>query len=49
VHCVADCIRDCIWFAVPEPAEWQRSGNQINAAMIFALSDFIDVRRSPAV
>jgi hypothetical protein len=46
VHRVADCI---IRRAVPQPTEWQHIGNQINAAMIFALSDFIDVRRSPAV
>jgi hypothetical protein len=27
--------------AVPQPTEWQRIGNQIDAAMIFARSDFV--------
>jgi hypothetical protein len=33
VLCVSDCIRDCIWFAIPQPTEWQRGGNEINAAV----------------
>ena len=28
----------------PEPTEWQRIGNQIDAAMIFARADFVNVR-----
>ena len=34
---VADCV---IRRAVPQPTEWQRIGNQIDAAMIFAGADF---------
>ena len=34
---------DCIWFAVPHATEWQRIRNQINAAMILARSDFVNV------
>ena len=29
---------------LPQPTEWQRIGNQINAAMIFARAHFVDVR-----
>jgi len=31
---VADCVADRVWFAVPKPTEWQRIGNQIDAAFI---------------
>jgi hypothetical protein len=31
---IADCI---IRRVIPQPTEWQRIGDQINAAMIFAL------------
>lgn len=34
VHCVPDCIRDRIRLAVPEPPEWQRAGNEIEAEWI---------------
>jgi hypothetical protein len=37
---VVDCVAD---FQVPQPTEWQRIGNQIDAAMIFALADFLNV------
>jgi hypothetical protein len=30
--------------AVPEATEWQRIGNQIDAAMIFARADFVNMR-----
>jgi hypothetical protein len=33
-------IRD---FGVPQTTEWQRIGNQIDAAFIFARSDFVNV------
>jgi hypothetical protein len=29
-----------------QPSEWQRIGNQIDAAMIFARSDFVNVHES---
>jgi hypothetical protein len=38
--CVANGVFDRVGFAIPEPTEWQRIGNQINAAMIFARADF---------
>jgi hypothetical protein len=31
---VFDCVADCIRFAVAQATEWQRIGNQIDAAMI---------------
>jgi hypothetical protein len=37
---VVDCVVD---FQVPQPTEWQRIGNQIDAAMIFARADFLNV------
>jgi hypothetical protein len=43
VFCVADCIRDSSSIAIPQPTEWQRIGDQINAAMIFARTDFVNV------
>src|ERR1044071_3685085 len=36
-----DCIRDCIRRSVPQPTEWQRIGNQINAAFVASRSDFV--------
>jgi hypothetical protein len=33
---VSDWIADRVWLGVPEPPEWQRVGNQIDAAFIFA-------------
>jgi hypothetical protein len=32
-------------FAVPQPTEQRRIGNQINAAFIFARMDFVQVHR----
>jgi hypothetical protein len=40
---VADCICDSIRLTVPEATEWQRIGNQIDAAFIFARADFVSV------
>jgi len=36
-------VVDCVWLAVPQPTEWQHLRNQIDAAMIFAEADFINV------
>jgi len=36
MHRVADCVADRIRFAVPQPTEWQRVSDQINAAPILA-------------
>ena len=40
MHRVADCI---IRRVILQPTEWQNVGNQINAAFIFARSDFVKV------
>ena len=40
---VPDSVIDCIRLAVPQAPEWQRIGNQIDATMIFARADFINV------
>jgi hypothetical protein len=37
---VVDCVAD---FQLPQPPEWQRIGNQVDAAIIFALADFLNV------
>jgi hypothetical protein len=34
---IADCVRPVI----PQPTEWQRIGNQIDAALVFARTDFV--------
>jgi hypothetical protein len=36
-----------IWFAIPQPTEWQRIGNEIKAAFIFARAHFVFVHREP--
>src|SRR6478672_283872 len=38
---VVDCAIDCVWLAVPQPTEWQRVGNQIDAAFVRARADFV--------
>ena len=43
VKCVPDCIADGIRPVIPQPAEWQRIGDQINTAMIFAGAYFVNV------
>src|SRR5437773_6271801 len=40
-HRVADCVTDRIRLSVPQATEWQRVGNQIDAAMIFTRSEFV--------
>jgi hypothetical protein len=40
---VTDCIRDSISIAIPQPTEWQPTGNQIDAATISARADFVNV------
>jgi len=42
---VSDCVRDSIRLAIPQPTEWQRIGNQIDAAFILARADFVNVVR----
>jgi hypothetical protein len=38
-HGIADCIR----FAIPQSNEWENIGNEINAAMVIARADFVNV------
>jgi hypothetical protein len=33
-----------IWRVIPQPTERQHIGNQIDAAFIFALADFVNLR-----
>jgi hypothetical protein len=40
---VIDCIAQCIRLAIPQPIEWQRIGNEIDAAFVFARPDFVNV------
>ena len=44
---VVDCVADRVRLAIPQATEWQRIGNQIDAAMIFARADFVGVHRKP--
>jgi len=41
---VTNCIADCIRLAIPQATEWQRIGNQIDTAMIFSRSDFVNMQ-----
>ena len=43
--CVVDCVTGRIRPGVPQATEWQRIGNQIDAAMIFARADFVSVQK----
>ena len=43
--CVVDCVGDCIRLAIPERAVGQNVGDEIEAAMIFARADFVNVDR----
>jgi hypothetical protein len=36
---VADCIADRVGLAIPQKTEWQRVGDQIDGAMMFARAD----------
>jgi hypothetical protein len=38
---VADGIAGRIRSVIPQPFEWQRIGNQIDAAFVFARADFV--------
>jgi hypothetical protein len=42
VHCVADCIADCIRFGIPQPTAWEHFGNQIDAAMDHVASGIVN-------
>ena len=42
---VADCIAGSVRSVIPQPTERQRIGDQIDAAMIFARADFVNVCR----
>jgi hypothetical protein len=36
-------VTDCVWLAVPQATEWERIGNEIKAALVFARADFVTV------
>jgi hypothetical protein len=36
----------CVWLTIPQPAKWQRIGNQIGAAFVVARADFVNVHES---
>ena len=40
---VPDCIADCVRLAVPQATVWQRIGDEIDAAIIPARADFVNV------
>jgi hypothetical protein len=40
---VPDCVRHGVWVTVPQATKWQRIGNQMDAAFIFARADFVTV------
>jgi hypothetical protein len=40
---VSDSVRDGVWPGVPQPTERQRIGDEINAALVFARADFVNV------
>jgi hypothetical protein len=42
---VTDCIAGSVWSAIQEPTKWQRIGNKIDAAFMFARADFVNVGR----
>jgi len=44
---VSDCIAGCAWLAVPQPTEWQRTENHIDAALIVARKNFVNVHENP--
>jgi hypothetical protein len=41
-----NCIADCGWFAVPQATEWQRIGDEIDAALVAARGAFRKVLAS---
>jgi hypothetical protein len=43
---ISDYITDSVWSAIQEPTEWQRIGNQIDTAFIFARADFVNVSKN---
>ena len=44
---LTDCIADRAELAIPQPTEWQRVGNQIDAAFSFAGADFVNAHGMP--
>jgi len=43
VETIAVGADDGVWFDIPQATEWQRIGNPIDAAPIFAGADFVSV------
>ncbi len=42
---VSDCVADRVLPGIPQPSEWQRIGNKIDAAFVFPRADFVNVDR----
>jgi hypothetical protein len=40
---IVDCVADGARVAMPQPTEWQRIGDEIDAAFIFARANFVNV------
>jgi hypothetical protein len=40
-------VSDRIRLSISQPTEWERSGNQIDAAMVLAGADFVSVGETP--
>ena len=43
---VADSVRDCVWLAIPQATEWERIGDEIDAALVAARGAFRKVLAS---
>ena len=40
---IPDCIANCTRSVIPQPTEWQHVGHQINAGLIFAGANFVNI------
>jgi hypothetical protein len=40
---VVDCIAEFVWLVIPQPTKWQRIGDKIKAASIFARANLVNV------
>ena len=37
---IVNCVADCVWLAVTQPTEWERIGDEIDAALVAARGAF---------
>jgi hypothetical protein len=40
---ISDCITGSVWSAIQEPTGWQRIGNYIDDAFVFARTDCVNM------